>query len=723
MKLVTFFIFFFLFSNHFHAKPLHQNDKDIVSLEGGVFRVFIRFDGEKPTSVSLCMLKNGVEEKKQMVLLGEKGGESYFYVETTSNEEFEYYFYYESDGKYIFNSLGSLESKPEEGNFIATNLRSGSPLWLKEASIYQLLIDRFNKSTSSLSNELSSQKYSRWDSLWNCEDSDEKYFRIYGGNVAGIVEKLDYIKSFADTIYISSPFGALQRGRTDEKINEISHSNHKFDVSHFEHISPDICDQSDGFNISLSDLDRPMEEWTKGDLEFFGFIKLAHEKGLRVILFFPLLYTSRNSPYFDDIAIKGRASKFFNWYHVDVEKWDELLEYDGISKCGVKRIGRRNHRPRWLDPYLFEEKHRGEIVEWNKTNLECKTFDDKGVLPLLNLNNPKCKEHVISSLKKWIIGPNGDRSGIDGITADIPQKGAEELVLSSIKKELTSLKKEFTFILNPLFPDELSSSLENISDISFVYRYVELFRGLLWEKKEVDGETFRLEMELLKYRSPNLTMAPISSWDISRAFSLIINKVDESKGIRPDLVDPMTIELFKTIVAIQFTFFDILVVYYGDEVGIHGLDDPDNRKPMLWEGKNVREEVDKLKKYGKIDSRDVQILEARDEIRYKVEPNQELRSFFTKISEIRRDLLPHKGRVNFLKVKGSKSVLSYTATKKNGELVVVVVNLSQLAHNVEISINESGKFMNLITDEKDYAKVLEGSMKLKVEPFQTLILG
>lgn len=83
----------------------------------------------------------------------------------------------------------------------------------------------------------------------------------------------------------------------------------------------------------------------------------------------------------------------------------------------------------------------------------------------------------------------------------------------------------------------------------------------------------------------------IDSHDTDRLASMIINPdrdYDRNGGLRdnPDYLvrkpNNDEIKILKQIVAFQMTFIGAPVIYYGDEAGMWGADDPCDRKPMLW---------------------------------------------------------------------------------------------------------------------------------------------
>ena len=153
--------------------------------------------------------------------------------------------------------------------------------------IYHVFVDRFNRSGKVKSREGMILKENWNDPLTETNDFDIINKECYGGNLKGIVDKLDYLKSLnVSIIYLSPIFYA--------------ESNHKYNTADFKKIDPMFG--------------------TKKDLQ--ELIDKAKEKGMQVILDGVFNHVGSDSIYFnkngkfDEVgAYQSTTSKYFNWFN------------------------------------------------------------------------------------------------------------------------------------------------------------------------------------------------------------------------------------------------------------------------------------------------------------------------------------------------------------------------------------------------------------------------
>lgn len=152
-----------------------------------------------------------------------------------------------------------LKSK-EEDRFVV-------PQWAKGKVVYQIFPDRFS------GGEKNNEK------LWY--DSPLKNWRaMYGGNLRGIINKLDYLKDLGvDIVYMTPVF--------------LSDSNHKYNTTDYFMIDP-------GFG-------------TKEDLK--ELVDKAHSLGMYVMLDGVFNHTGLDFFAFRDLKEKGEQSKYKDWYY------------------------------------------------------------------------------------------------------------------------------------------------------------------------------------------------------------------------------------------------------------------------------------------------------------------------------------------------------------------------------------------------------------------------
>jgi glycosidase len=160
--------------------------------------------------------------------------------------------------------------------------------WFKDAVIYQIFIDRFCGFKSSFG----------WDKP-----------EFIGGNIKGIISKLDYIKKLGfNTIWIS-PF---------LKTNEY----HGYHVTDFFKV--------DEYFGTLDDIK--------------SLVKKCHDSGMRIICDFVPNHLSFKHPYFLE-AQKNKESKYFKWFYF--KNWPNdyvcFLHYKEIPKINLDYPPAREH--------------------------------------------------------------------------------------------------------------------------------------------------------------------------------------------------------------------------------------------------------------------------------------------------------------------------------------------------------------------------------------------
>lgn len=157
--------------------------------------------------------------------------------------------------------------------------------WMKQAVFYQIFVDRF--CIGNTDKDLSYVNL-RWGDLPNSKS-------FAGGDLTGIEEKLDYIKSLGVTALYLTPIFT-------------SPSNHKYNISDYFNVDPHF-----GANDDLTRL-----------------IEAAHGKGIKVVLDAVFNHCSENLKEFQDVVKNGRKSKYYEWFVINS---DDPLEYECFATC------------------------------------------------------------------------------------------------------------------------------------------------------------------------------------------------------------------------------------------------------------------------------------------------------------------------------------------------------------------------------------------------------
>ena len=159
-----------------------------------------------------------------------------------------------------------------------------TPDWVKHAVFYQIFPDRFARtSRTNLPPEMQ-VPVEAWD-------SPPTYEGYKGGDLWGVVERLDYIKSLGvNAIYFTPIFRSA--------------SNHRYHTHDYHVVDPLLG----------------------GDAAFFDLLEAAHNRDIKVVLDGVFNHASRGFHYFNDILENGPHSPWLDWFKI--EGWP-LSAYDG----------------------------------------------------------------------------------------------------------------------------------------------------------------------------------------------------------------------------------------------------------------------------------------------------------------------------------------------------------------------------------------------------------
>ncbi len=223
---------------------------------------------------------------------------------------YRYCFSYDLNGKtYYFNKNGLQNNAFSSDDCFKLNVNFKVPEWAQGKIMYHIFVDRFNKSDNSKLFKMPRRViHNDWNEemhlgankeiskmvgkeVWNVD--------FYGGDLNGITEKLDYIKSLGVSILYLSPI-------------VYSQSNHRYDTSDYENVDPYA-----GCNEDLKVL---CDE--------------AHKRGMKVILDAVFNHTGNDSKYFDEYksfggegAYNNPTSKYSNFYKRHYENGKIIYEY------------------------------------------------------------------------------------------------------------------------------------------------------------------------------------------------------------------------------------------------------------------------------------------------------------------------------------------------------------------------------------------------------------
>ncbi|MBQ6551618.1 MAG: glycoside hydrolase family 13 protein [Lachnospiraceae bacterium] len=501
------------------------------------------------------------------------------YYETrlvVGNEPFEYCFFVTNDEEYVYyDKMGvSLEESLANRSRRLFTVIPGfaSPDWAKGAVMYQILVDRFRNGDPE--NDVLSGEYSYikepvervedWFSL----PHDPDVRRFYGGDLVGVMEKLDYLKYLGiEAIYFNPLF--------------VSPSNHKYDIQDYDHIDPHLTGfvEDGGALLPEGSLDNRQAErylkrvTDKKNLEyanayFARFIKEAHKRGIKVIM--------------DGVFNHCGASN----------KW---MDRDGIyrGQKGFQAGAYLNPDSPYHDYFIFD-------IPGNRGgNRRYTGWWGHETLPKLYYENSReLQKEILRIARKWVSEPfNADGWRLD-VAADL---GLSDRFNHRFWKEFRAAVKEENpdaVIIAEHYGDPgdwlRGAEWDTVMNYDAFMEPVGYFltgmekhsdEQLAW--LEGDGwyffRTLRDKMSQLPVQSLYTAMNELSNHDHARFLTRTNRRIGRLKTVGSYAAgEGISYSSFRQGVVIQFTLPGAPTVYYGDETGVVGWTDPDSRRTYPW---------------------------------------------------------------------------------------------------------------------------------------------
>lgn len=581
------------------------------------------------------------------------------------------------------------------------------PGWAKEAIWYQIFPERFNNGDPNNDPQLEDLKgswphdsespyaISSWTGDWyasqSWEDKSKGFYyhvqrRRYGGDLQGIVDKLDYLSELGiNAIYFNPLFE--------------SPSLHKYDGATYHHID-DNFGPNPKRDREISSNERPDNpatwKWTTADSLFVKLVEECHRRNIKVIIDGVFNHVGLNFWAFQDVVQNQQKSRYLNWFTIN--SWDDPdtpeNEFDYQGWFGVKEL-----------PEIREDQN-GVVAE--------------------------ARKYIFDSVKRWM-DPNNDgdpSDGIDGWRLDVA-----DMVSKAFWRDFTKLVKRINpeaYLVGEVWWEDWSNNkmfnsrpwLEgDIFAAVMNYRWAqEVIHFFVDRKNKITAFEFNRRLRDLRDDYPEdvnyVLMNLMDSHDTDRLASQIVNPDDvydhrDNPRDNPEYnVRKPTeeeIQTQKLIALFQMTYVGAPMIYYGDEAGMWGADDPDCRKPMLWPDRQYDQEVSHP--FGKY--------RPADDNRF----NWDLFNHYKKLINIRQQHPSLQiGEIETLLTNDDKDVYVFRRFSGSKSLIVVLNN-SDSSQTLSLSVDKLGSktsWTDLLT--KKYFQVDGKILKLKIHKITGLIL-
>ena len=532
--------------------------------------VTVRFRTEKANAdfVYICIGEEEIAMKKSS---SDKMFDYYEHTFKLEDKQIRYYFKVVTGFEVCyFDKSGAIDSRIGWYDFVITP-GFKTPDWAKGAVMYQIYTDRFCNGDKS--NDVETREYSYIGDYavkvedWSKYPATMGVREFYGGDIQGVWDKLDYLEDLGvEVIYFNPMF--------------VSPSNHKYDIQDYDYIDPHFGKiVKDEGNI-LSEGNHSNRDATKyisrvtdmANLEasnkfFAEFVEEVHKRGMKVIL----------------DGVFNHCGSFNKW--LDKEQIYENQE--GYAK-GAYVSGDSPYRTFFK---FFEE-------AWPYNN-HYNGWWGHDTLPKLNYEeSPKLHDYILNVAKKWVSPPyNVDGWRLD-VAADLGQSGEYN---HKFWKEFRNAVKEANpeaIILAEHYGDP-GSWLQG-DEWDTVMNYDAFMEPITWfltgmekhsdEKRDnMRGDSYsffasmRHHMSRFQGNSMLVAMNELSNHDHSRFMTRTNGNVGRVATAGPQAAEMYTNKgIMKEAVLIQMTWPGAPTLYYGDEAGVCGWTDPDNRRTYPW---------------------------------------------------------------------------------------------------------------------------------------------
>ncbi|MDX1699972.1 MAG: glycoside hydrolase family 13 protein, partial [Melioribacteraceae bacterium] len=470
-----------------------------------------------------------------------------------------------------------------------------------------------------------------------------------------------------------------------------SPSHHKYDAAFFHHVDNNFGPDPEGDRKIWEGEDHSDPstwEWTSADKLFLKLLEEAHNRDMRVIIDGVFNHVGNTFWAFKHVLENQERSRYKEWFTInsfDDPSTDEN-EFDYEGWYGVKDLP--------------------EIRE-----------DENGLIK-------DAAEHVHNIVKRWM-DPNNDGNpsdGIDGWRLDVA-----EMVDHNFWIKFRNWVKDINpnaYITGEIWwEDWQNNKMMNAApwlqgdqfDAVMNYRFTRAVKHFISDQEnQISSSAFKDTINLIRrdYNEENLfvLMNLLGSHDTERLASLIVNpdnwydhNGNPAQRETFDVRKPNELERMKQklMVGIQMTMPGAPMVYYGDEAGMWGGDDPDCRKPMVWTEFNyVTETTHPFNKE-----------RPEDEVRF----NSDLFNWYKKLISIRNDNIElRRGSLVFIDMEDDK-VLAYQRNFE-GNTINILINKSD--ENKNINLDRLGTdFIDLLS-ERD----ISTKSNIDLEPYSLVIL-
>lgn len=497
----------------------------------------------------------------------------YQYVIHVDHIKISYHFeIYAEDQVYFYDRRGISDTNKHHFNFdIIPGFRT--PEWAKGVVMYQIFVDRFCNGDPD--NDVVDQEYvylqdyvkkvPDWYQTPQADDTKE----FYGGDLQGVIDKLGYLKDLGiEAIYFNPLF--------------VSPSNHKYDAQDYEHIDPHfgkIVKDNDGIlrHGVMSNMDAEkyicrttqQENLDASDMLFAQLVSKAHQLGIKVILDGVFNHCGSFHKWLDKEGIYKSSEQTYE----AGAYWDENSEYHDFFRF--------QDDAEWPDHVTYE-------AWWGFDTLPKLNYDDSDAL----------YAKIMAVGKKWVSPPfNADGWRLD-VAADLGH-GPElnhrffrdfRKTVKEANPDAIILAEHYGSARNWLQGDEWDSVMnyDGFMEpltwfLTGMEKHSDSFRQDMYNNTNVFWSSMITGLSCFSGNALQVAMNELSNHDHSRFLTRTSHKIGRIEYLPPQAAEEgVDKAVMREAVIVQMTWPGAPTIYYGDEAGVCGFTDPDNRRTYPW---------------------------------------------------------------------------------------------------------------------------------------------
>lgn len=400
-----------------------------------------------------------------------------------------------------------------------------TPQRFKGGVIYHIFADRFCKGNDVGVDASTHSVYKNWDEPLTLKDADGVYRAndFYGGNFQGIIDKLGYLRSLGVTVIYLSPIFR-------------SSSNHRYDTGDYLTLDPLLGNEE----------------------KFKELIAKAKQKGIYIMLDGVFNHTGADSIYFNKFgtydslgAYQSRQSPYYKWYDF-INFPDEYRCWWGVTVCPTV-----NKRAEGYRNLIFGKG--GVIEKWSQAGVSAWRLDVVDELP----------EEFVEKIRTAVKAVSEKNMLIGEVWEDASNK------ISYSKRRHYLLGKELDGVMNYPFKDAIISFARGGRPRAFVESVMTIIEN--YPKKSLD-----CTMTLIGSHDTVRVLNRLSDYNISG-----LDKAGRAEVVLEGDILATAKARLKVASTLQFFLPGIPSVYYGDESGMQGYEDPLCRRPMNWNSQDT----------------------------------------------------------------------------------------------------------------------------------------